>query len=190
MSLNKASFHAFTLKSQGIKRVIISDIGVSIPLQTPTGLISKTDGNIYKTKALWDTGATGSCVTVATASALGLVPTGKIISNHAQGQSTVNTYLVNLYLPNSLAVQNVRVTECANTDTFGVIIGMDVITLGDFSITNVNRKSIVSFRIPSVKEIDYVTEASEINSRAFNNVGRNSPCPCGSGKKYKHCHGQ
>jgi len=20
-------------------------------------------------------------------------------------------------------------------------------------------------------------------------AGRNSPCPCGSGKKYKHCHG-
>jgi preprotein translocase subunit SecA len=20
-------------------------------------------------------------------------------------------------------------------------------------------------------------------------VGRNQPCPCGSGKKYKHCHG-
>ncbi len=23
-----------------------------------------------------------------------------------------------------------------------------------------------------------------------NRVGRNSPCPCGAGKKYKHCHGQ
>jgi preprotein translocase subunit SecA len=21
-------------------------------------------------------------------------------------------------------------------------------------------------------------------------AGRNDPCPCGSGKKYKHCHGQ
>ena len=21
-------------------------------------------------------------------------------------------------------------------------------------------------------------------------IGRNEPCPCGSGKKYKHCHGQ
>jgi preprotein translocase subunit SecA len=21
-------------------------------------------------------------------------------------------------------------------------------------------------------------------------VGRNDPCPCGSGKKYKHCHGR
>jgi len=21
-------------------------------------------------------------------------------------------------------------------------------------------------------------------------IGRNDPCPCGSGKKYKHCHGK
>jgi len=26
--------------------------------------------------------------------------------------------------------------------------------------------------------------------RAGQKVGRNDPCPCGSGKKYKHCHGQ
>jgi preprotein translocase subunit SecA len=24
----------------------------------------------------------------------------------------------------------------------------------------------------------------------FARVGRNDPCPCGSGKKYKHCHGK
>jgi preprotein translocase subunit SecA len=27
-------------------------------------------------------------------------------------------------------------------------------------------------------------------ARAMPKVGRNEPCPCGSGKKYKHCHGQ
>ena len=25
---------------------------------------------------------------------------------------------------------------------------------------------------------------------ALPRVGRNDPCPCGSGKKYKHCHGK
>ncbi|WP_425451499.1 SEC-C metal-binding domain-containing protein [Acidipropionibacterium virtanenii] len=24
----------------------------------------------------------------------------------------------------------------------------------------------------------------------FKNVGRNQKCPCGSGKKFKHCHGR
>ncbi|MBR5520729.1 MAG: SEC-C domain-containing protein, partial [Oscillospiraceae bacterium] len=26
--------------------------------------------------------------------------------------------------------------------------------------------------------------------RAGKKIGRNDPCPCGSGKKYKHCHGR
>jgi preprotein translocase subunit SecA len=26
--------------------------------------------------------------------------------------------------------------------------------------------------------------------RAGEKVGRNDPCPCGSGRKYKHCHGK
>jgi uncharacterized protein YecA (UPF0149 family) len=26
--------------------------------------------------------------------------------------------------------------------------------------------------------------------RAADKVGRNDPCPCGSGRKYKKCHGQ
>jgi preprotein translocase subunit SecA len=27
------------------------------------------------------------------------------------------------------------------------------------------------------------------NPASWGKVGRNEPCPCGSGKKYKHCHG-
>ena len=38
-----------------------------------------------------------------------------------------------------------------------------------------------------------VVEASFDNAtyeREGDKVGRNDPCPCGSGKKYKHCHGK
>jgi preprotein translocase subunit SecA len=31
--------------------------------------------------------------------------------------------------------------------------------------------------------------ASTASQRPFPKVGRNAPCPCGSGKKYKRCHG-
>jgi preprotein translocase subunit SecA len=27
-------------------------------------------------------------------------------------------------------------------------------------------------------------------TRAMDKIGRNDPCPCGSGKKYKQCHGR
>jgi preprotein translocase subunit SecA len=32
-------------------------------------------------------------------------------------------------------------------------------------------------------------EARTVRKRPEDKVGRNDPCPCGSGKKYKHCHG-
>ena len=41
---------------------------------------------------------------------------------------------------------------------------------------------------------DMLTNSSEQKSNApvhvDKRVGRNDPCPCGSGKKYKNCHGQ
>ena len=33
------------------------------------------------------------------------------------------------------------------------------------------------------------TPAQQPYTRQFPKVGRNDPCPCGSGKKYKYCHG-
>jgi preprotein translocase subunit SecA len=32
--------------------------------------------------------------------------------------------------------------------------------------------------------------AAQPATRQAQKVGRNDPCPCGSGKKYKHCHGK
>jgi preprotein translocase subunit SecA len=33
------------------------------------------------------------------------------------------------------------------------------------------------------------TAADESGVRTTGDVSRNAPCPCGSGKKYKRCHG-
>ncbi|WP_249967707.1 SEC-C metal-binding domain-containing protein, partial [Histophilus somni] len=30
---------------------------------------------------------------------------------------------------------------------------------------------------------------SSLHEKSEHKIGRNEPCPCGSGKKYKHCHG-
>ncbi len=35
-----------------------------------------------------------------------------------------------------------------------------------------------------------VAERDPKNPSSWGRVGRNEPCPCGSGKKFKHCHGQ
>jgi preprotein translocase subunit SecA len=33
-------------------------------------------------------------------------------------------------------------------------------------------------------------ERNPKNPASWGKVGRNEPCPCGSGKKFKHCHGK
>lgn len=45
---------------------------------------------------------------------------------------------------------------------------------------------------PVVKNISY-SSSEEVEQKTVHNeqkIGRNDPCPCGSGKKYKKCHGQ
>ena len=43
---------------------------------------------------------------------------------------------------------------------------------------------------PEAQDDDEVVAVSKPIVRDKPKVGRNEPCPCGSGKKYKHCHGK
>jgi hypothetical protein len=155
----KARFMAFSQKYPGITNRIVSPVGVTPafdPKDYPDGNIPF---NVTDKKALWDTGATGSVLTTATVKELNLTPVGVTTVNHAGGSSQSNTYLVNFYLPNRVAIAGVLVTECDDiAGSFGAIIGMDIIAKGDFSITNVDKKTLVSFRVPSMRSIDYVEE--------------------------------
>lgn len=49
---------------------------------------------------------------------------------------------------------------------------------------NVQREQVAQGEAQSVEEAPAKQEPS------FKNVGRNDPCPCGSGKKFKNCHGK
>jgi len=184
-------FRAFTIKHSGLVNRIITEVGLTPafdPKAPPSPLPS-----LVPTSALWDTGATGTALTPSVVSKLGLIPTGMAIVGHAGGSSPSNTYLVNLYLPNNVAIAGVPVTECAETAQFGAIVGMDIICEGDFAVTNVARQTWFSFCVPSIRGIDYV---QELNKVVFAGVGRNEPCPCGQrdaqGKrvKFKRCHGR
>jgi preprotein translocase subunit SecA len=58
-----------------------------------------------------------------------------------------------------------------------------------FTPKNLGRKHYAA------NEEDYYTEGNQeavkrTPASAEPKIGRNDPCPCGSGKKYKSCHGQ
>lgn len=139
---------AFTVKSHGgLLRVLITDVNVHLPGSLKYSPI----------KAIWDTGASGSAITKKVAQQLGLVATGMAQVNTANGIATQNTYTIDIGLPNKVIIQGIIATEIdALAAGCDALIGMDVITLGDFSITNHNGSTCMSFRVPSGHEIDYV----------------------------------
>jgi len=179
------SFQAFTMKANGLSSKIITDITVSAafdPAQ-PTNPLPAS----LPARALWDTGASRSVVSADVVRTLSLPAVGSINVHHGDGSSVRGTYLVNFQLPNGVGVVGILATEFpASHSDFSVLVGMDVISLGDFSITNVNKETVVSFRTPSCESIDYVVAANKIR---FAGTSRNAPCPCGSGNKFKFCHG-
>jgi len=180
MAQKALSLKAFTSTSnQGILRVLITTVKIyEKPVDVPE---SGVDFN-----AIWDTGATNSCITKKVIDHLKLKPISIARVSGAFGSEMRNVYLVSIFLPNKVGFPNVTVTECVLKDG-DAIIGMDIIAAGDFAVTNKGGVTRFSYRHPSVDHIDFV---EQINKSMQTPVGRNDPCPCGSGKKFKKCHGK
>jgi len=58
-----------------------------------------------------------------------------------------------------------------------------------FSV-NVERRPIQRLAQPVMTNAPTEKAGQAADGRKMKKVGRNDPCPCGSGKKYKHCHGR
>jgi gag-polyprotein putative aspartyl protease len=143
------SIASFTVKSQGGLLRILKTAAAIYPsgFKTPTAKIN----------AIWDTGASGCAITTNVVTQLRLVPTGMASVHTANGVAIQNTYTIDIELPNTVLIQGIIASEVAALSSgCDALIGMDVITLGDFSITNHKGTTCMSFRTPSSHEIDYV----------------------------------
>lgn len=178
------SVHALTHKHAGLADCI----------KTPVVLKNTFTGVDIKTLGIWDTGATNSVITKSAANSLGLIPVSKANVNGVHGPKEVNVYYVNITLNNDQITISTQVTECEELSSIhdtGLLIGMNIISMGDFSITNFGGNTIMSFRVPSLQVIDYVNGIKTSTPLVKDKIpGRNDPCYCGSGKKYKNCHGK
>ena len=137
-----------------------------------------------KYQALVDTGATQSCITPSTARELGLVSMGMVNMITGGGAVSVNRYHANITLSSGVTIENLSLNELNELATgdhgFDAIIGMDILTLGDASLTTFEGKTVFSFRIPSQHKIDYVAEFNKKQNPKFqaysggNRKGRNN----------------
>jgi len=176
--------HALSINGEGLLNVLISDVGVSLPFSGKPEEPEKLEVKTYK--GIWDTGATGSVITKKVADELGLVPTGQTDVHTASGTESKNTYLVNIYLPMNVSFQVVKVTEAVLNGNIEMLIGMDIITSGDFTLTHCEGRTKMNFGIPSVKNYDYV-DSINVNNKSKE---KQRMCECGRGKKYVYCCGR
>lgn len=187
MSQNINNAKAFTIEHEGISNQIKTDCGIC-ELFNPE-LNKGPHPEVKHFTALWDTGATGTVITKNVVDQLGLQPTGIVNVFHANGSTIMNTYLVNVFLPSNVGIHSVVVTE-GNLTGMDVLIGMDIINQGDFSISNFDGKTVCSFQVPSLKKIDYVDDMNKKDHTPIVKqkvLGRNDLCHCGSKLKYKKC---
>ena len=99
-----------------------------------------------------------STISTQIAKKLNLSPLGQARVCHADGESFCNYYVVNLLLPNRIEIKMLMVNDGRLTDT-DMLIGMDVISLCDFAITNAGTETKFSFQIPSTIDIDFANIA-------------------------------
>lgn len=84
----------------------------------------------------------------------------------ASAEVDAEIYLISIALPNGVGFAQVQVTKGVLGPGADVLIGMDVITQGDFTVTNKGGVTVFSFRYPSAVHIDFVKEHQEGAIRA------------------------
>jgi predicted aspartyl protease len=183
---------SFTVTAQGLLRELITDAFVGSAFTTKENSVEFYSGpqNLTKFSALWDTGATGTVITQKVVDTLGLKPIGMTLASGVQGEHMTEVYLVAIALPNGIGFPTMRVTK-GILGHLDVLIGMDIITCGDFALTHHEGKTCFSFSCPPSQRIDFTGRAPKSPLPSdIPKVGRNDKCPCGSGLKYKRCHGK
>lgn len=188
------NFTAITTKYKGRQLILHQQI------------ILKADDKINTIKkekkynAIWDTGATNTVVSKEVAKEMKLIPVGKVEVSTANGKTITDKYIISLEFPNQLTINDMEVTGGNLGDNVDMLLGMDIISLGDFSVTNVDNKTTFTFRFPSCETIDYCKEARVIKNKNNLKILKeqeklikqhgNERCPCGSGRKYRYCCGR
>ena len=124
-------------------------------------------------RVIWDTGATNSVLRNDIPAKLGLTATGQAEVSTANGKAIVDAYLIELRLPHGLAIQGMNVTRGDLGPNTEMLVGMDVIGLGDFIVQNCAGKTQFSFCFPPfANKLDMIGKANTINAHIAKQAAR------------------
>lgn len=134
------------------------------PIFVSTAFDENTEIPTFQRKyiGIWDTGATNTVISTTIVNDYQLKPIDVAKVHHAGGTSLCNVYWISLKLPNDVIIPTISVTEGGfEEEEYNILIGMDIIRLGDFAVTNKHNKTVFSFRYPSIECIDFVASANQ-----------------------------
>lgn len=107
--------------------------------------------------AMWDTGAEVTLLHPRVVKALALERESQVLLSGIGGETVEENYVVHILLPTGNLAFGVEATATENVGEYDVIIGMDIISNGDFAFTNKDGKSQFSFRFPTEGHVDFET---------------------------------
>ena len=139
---------AFTTKFNKRVNVLENEVGISESCDLESVEVRP---EIVQFKAIWDTGASCSCISQNVVKSLNLSEIDKAINNTANGIREAGVYLINIYLPNKVVFPGVRV--------------IDIINQGDLAITHKKENTWMTFQVPSSHSIDFVEEIGKENAK-------------------------
>ena len=152
MTIPKHSTFSYYYEKKQSKIITSVDL-YSIPFNSSLSLT---------TNALWDTGANMSAITPEIQQKLKLTPIDKKSIAGIHNTQVVDVVLITLELPNSVIKKNIKAAVCNMTSNYGMIIGMDIISLGDFALSNGKEQTLFSFAVPPFQEkIDFTKRQNE-----------------------------
>jgi len=156
-------YRAFFVTYLGITDELNTAVSV-IPIYTTDVTLR---GIPVEIEALWDTGATDSCIKPALWERLKLYPieSGSRQVTGIGGNVTADLTLVNLLLTPGLEIADCPIYITDFPGDAEILIGMDIIRLGDFAVCNTDNKTSFSFVMPPFPDRINFTDKAEIANR-------------------------
>ncbi len=150
-------YNAFAKKYPALTPDLNTDIEVY-----PVSSVNHQGTTAY---AIWDTGASQTVITHRLMSRLNLIPIETKLVYGVNSKQLVDVVAISIKLPNGFLIPNIRVFVCDIPSPIDLLIGMDVIQLGDLHISNTGGHTLFSFVTPPLpQQFDLAQEADALNN--------------------------
>jgi hypothetical protein len=161
---NRIEYRAFDNLYESLAYKLITPVSI-VPLLT-------ADRKLYDipvhVDAFWDTGSTISCIKPGLYDRLKLRPIKgrEAILSGIGGDTPASLTLVSIRPTDNLEIEGCPVYVADFPADADVLIGMNIITLGDFAVCNAGGKTSVSFALPPFPDrINFADKADAVNKQ-------------------------